>query len=72
MRKFPRKQNFKKGSRKYNRMSKSLMIQSIKSFSKLRVLQNRERGLLLKNKIRNFKNSRKNCSEPKGRFFRLR
>lgn len=45
MRKFPRKQNFKKGSRKYNRMSKSLMIQSIKSFSKLMVLQNRERGL---------------------------
>lgn len=60
MRKFPRKQNFKKGSRKCNRMSKSLMTQSIKSFSKLMVLQNRELLFLKKqNKSNKQNHSRK-------------
>lgn len=48
-------------------MSKRLIIQSIKSSSKLMVLQNRERELLLKQT----NTSRKNCSEPKGRFFQI-
>lgn len=67
MRKFPTK-DFYKGNGKRNRIGKSLMIQSIKTSFKLMALQKKGGGLKTKNK----EPLEKNCSEPRGRFTRLR
>lgn len=61
------KYDFQKGNRKCNRIGKSLVIQAIKSSFKLMVLQKKGGDFFFLKKP-----LEKNCSEPRGRFTRLR